>query len=44
MLEAAWRVRRPETELVLAAIGSEHPDKAVAKAARKALVKHRSAG
>lgn len=42
MLDAAWRVRRPETEAVLAAIGGHHPDKAVAKAARKALFKHRS--
>jgi len=43
MLDATWKVGRPETEVVLAAIGSEHPDKVVAKAARKALFKYRSA-
>lgn len=42
MLDAVWRVRRPETEPVLAAIGGSHPDRATAKAARKALFKHRS--
>jgi len=44
MLEGAWRVRRPETDEVLAAIGREHPDKVIAAAARKALFKHRSSG
>ena len=44
MLDEAWRVKRPETEQVLAAIGSEHPDKLIAKAARKALFKHRTSG
>ena len=43
MLDRAWRVKRPETEQILAAIGSEHPDKAIATAARKALFKYRSA-
>jgi len=42
MLDRAWRVQRPETEQVLAAIGAGRSDKAVAKAARKALFKHRS--
>ncbi len=42
MLDAAWRVDLPATALVLAAIGEHHPDKAVAKAARKALFKHRT--
>jgi len=42
MLEEAWRVDRPQTEGVLAAIGTTHPDKQVSKAARKALFKHRS--
>lgn len=42
MLDQAWRVMRPETEQVLAAIGSAHPDKPIAKAARKALFKHRT--
>jgi hypothetical protein len=41
-LEATWRVRIPETETVLALVGQLHPDKAVAKAARKALFRHRS--
>jgi hypothetical protein len=44
MLNQTWRVKRPETEQVLAAIGSGHPDKPIARAARKALFKHRSAG
>lgn len=42
MLERAWRVDRPETEVVLAAIGATHPDKATAKAARRALFKRRN--
>ncbi|MGH9229731.1 MAG: hypothetical protein ACRD07_13590, partial [Acidimicrobiales bacterium] len=42
MIGAAWRVRRPETEAVLAAVGGTHPDKTVAKAARRALHKHRT--
>lgn len=41
---AAWRVPHPATEAVLAAIGAECPDKAVAEAARKALFEHRRAG
>ncbi|MFV1962156.1 MAG: hypothetical protein ACC658_10005 [Acidimicrobiia bacterium] len=44
MLNQAWRVERPETEQVLAAIGDGHPDKRIARAARKALFKYRSAG
>ncbi len=44
MLNPTWRVKRPETEQVLAAIGSGHPGKAVARAARKALFKYRSVG
>ncbi|MFH1329204.1 MAG: hypothetical protein ABIJ48_00880 [Actinomycetota bacterium] len=43
MLDQAWRVKRPETEQVLAAIGSGHPDTVIATAARKALFKYRSA-
>lgn len=42
MLDTAWRVKGERTEDVLAAIGGHHPDKHVAKAARKALFKHRS--
>ena len=44
MVDQAWRITLPETEQVLAAIGSGHPDKPIAKAARKALFKYRSAG
>jgi hypothetical protein len=43
-LNAAWRVRRPETETVLALLGDSHPDKALAKSARKALFRFRSSG
>ncbi len=42
-VDRAWRVRLPATEPVLAALGIDHPDKAVAKAARKSLFKYRSA-
>lgn len=42
MLDTAWRVRRDETETVLSALGAHLPDKADAKAARKALFRHRS--
>ncbi len=43
-VEATWRVRLAETEAVLATLGSFHPQKDVAKAARKALFKFRSSG
>jgi hypothetical protein len=43
MLDVAWRVRMPQTATVLAVLGSAAPDKAVAKAARRAAHKHRSA-
>ena len=43
MVEQSWRVELPETEHVLAAIGSEHPDKPTSRAARKALFKYRTA-
>lgn len=42
MLDQVWRVKLSLTEDVLAAIGGHHPDKAMAKAARKALFKYRS--
>jgi hypothetical protein len=42
MLDAAWRVRGQASEDVLDLLGSSHPDKATAKAARKALHKHQS--
>lgn len=41
-LERLWRTRHPRTAEVLETIGRQHPDQAVAKAARKSLVKHRS--
>lgn len=44
MLDRAWRVGGDDTEPAIEAIGSGHPDKKVAKAARKALFKLRSAG
>lgn len=45
MLERAWRVGKgtDSTPYVLTIIGSSHPDKKTAKAARKALFKLRSA-
>jgi hypothetical protein len=43
MLNTAWRVPGLATGEVLAAVGGHHPDKAIAKAARKALFKYRSA-
>jgi hypothetical protein len=43
-VEETWRVRLPETDAVLATLGSFHPEKDVAKAARKALFKFRSSG
>ena len=43
MLNTAWRVPGQPTGEVLAAIGGHHPDKRIAKAARKALFKYRSA-
>jgi hypothetical protein len=42
MIEPLWRVDLPATASVLDAIGSGHPDKAVAKVARKALFRHRT--
>ncbi len=41
---AAWRVEHPATADVLEAMGRLHPDKKVAKEARKAAFKARSAG
>jgi hypothetical protein len=43
VLDAAWRVRLPQTGPVLDALASSTSDKAVAKAARKAAYKLRSA-
>jgi hypothetical protein len=42
MLEEMWRHPAPETALVLEALGRHLPDRALAKAARKAAVRHRS--
>jgi hypothetical protein len=43
ILEVLWRVDQPETAAVLEALGRRHPDRAVAKAARKAAFRHHSA-
>jgi hypothetical protein len=42
LLENMWRHPAPETALVLDALGQHLPDRALAKAARKAAVRHRS--
>ncbi|MGB3439526.1 MAG: hypothetical protein WBA97_12330 [Actinophytocola sp.] len=44
VLAVAWRLPHPETFEVLTLIGNHHPDKQVAKAARTAAHKARSAG
>lgn len=44
MLDDLWRVKSPETAELLEFVGANHPVKATAKAARKALLRHRSAG
>jgi hypothetical protein len=44
LVERLWRVDGPYTTAVLDAIAEGHPDKPVAKAARKALFKRKSAG
>lgn len=41
MLDRAWRCRDRRTLEVLAAIGAHHPDKHLAKAARKSVFKYR---
>ncbi|MFI7676521.1 hypothetical protein [Actinophytocola sp. NPDC049390] len=43
VLTAAWRLPHPETYEVLTLVGNHHPDKQVAKAARTAAHKARSA-
>jgi hypothetical protein len=42
LMESLWRCGHPATADVLAAVGSSHPDKTVAKAARKAAFKAQS--
>ena len=42
LLERMWRHPAPETAAVLDALGRHLPDRALAKAARKAAVRHRS--
>ncbi len=42
LLESMWRHPAPETAPVLDALGRHLPDRALAKAARKAAVRHRS--
>jgi hypothetical protein len=41
-IEDAWHVPVPEGVVVLEGIGRVHPDKAIAKSARKAVFRHRS--
>ncbi len=41
LLEKLWRVERPGTQPILEAVGAHHPDRAVAKTARKCLLRHR---
>jgi len=43
MLDRVWRVQLAETEEVLSAVAGNYHDKAISKAARKALFKHRAA-
>jgi hypothetical protein len=42
LLDQIWRLEHPRLTDVLGAIGAHHPVKAVAKAARKALMRHNS--
>jgi hypothetical protein len=42
MLEHVWRIDHPRLAEILEMIGTHHPVKPVAKAARKALMKHRN--
>jgi hypothetical protein len=42
LLDQIWRLEHPRLSDVLGAIGAHHPVKAVAKAARKALMRHNS--
>lgn len=42
LLDGMWRIDLPETSVVLDTIGRHHPDRRVAKAARKAAIRHRS--
>jgi len=42
-IDELWRTQSPHTEAVLDGVGHAHPDKTVAKAARRALFKLRSA-
>lgn len=42
LMETLWRVDHPRVGEVLEVIGAHHPAKPVAKAARKALMKHRN--
>ncbi|QYN37818.1 hypothetical protein K1T35_11575 [Pseudonocardia sp. DSM 110487] len=41
-METLWRMDHPRVGKVLEVIGARHPAKAVSKAARKALMKHRN--
>lgn len=39
IFDAMWRLPHPDAREVLTMIGEEHPDKKIAKAARKAVFK-----
>ncbi len=41
-IDRAWRIREPYVGELLAAIGRLHPDRALAKTARKAVIRHQS--
>src|SRR5439155_10185167 len=43
MIEEMWRVDHPDVPEVLEALGDHHPDRTIAKAARRAAFKARSA-
>ena len=42
LLEQLWRLDHPRVAEVLDGIGTHHPDKRIAKAARKNLMRYRS--
>ena len=42
LMEELWRHEQPETIEILEVLGKHLPDKKLAKAARKASIKHRS--
>jgi hypothetical protein len=42
LMNSVWQMDHPRLDEVLEVIGEHHPAKPVAKAARKALMKHRN--